>query len=840
MSIQSIPVLMNGGLDLVSPPLLAEPGVLIDCLNYEMTAYTGYRRVDGYERYDGWVDGGVASYFVVNLLADVPADQDKITIGSLLGNLDALSSKPVYYGVVVAVNGLEVKYVPFRRTDTINNNQRVYLLNNLGITYFFTATSGSTSGKSLATDMEQFTQELRDYSTTLREMVMEDATAVAGINYSRDRLWKVLDSYSIQFLAANIASVTAGTIFSYNGKLWRVIAKEDRAPNRAELYYAPTGAGSTNDPALWIPVNADGTSGTAWPAPIGSPNTTESEYGYMVFANNPDIKMIRGNTPVTPSPTIRFDNGKWVDKDGPIAGVTTLYFTSGSSVISAKVANWVATDLDGSWTAGTKKPRMQLSNVTVVSGPAWVPGNAWEVHSALPATSGNKVGDVVGDAVWPILAGTMALRRQSTRYQWGTYNFYAREDMYETYGTNGVYRAFWVKPDSYANIYTQDNLALDNPKYLSMHARNSLVLGFADGSIMLSVGGEPYNYDGVLGAAEIATGDRITGLLESTSDSTLIFGKRSISRLVGTSTENYQSKTVVPNAGAYDYTAVNVGGQPVFTDPAGISTLEQSNAYGDFVGQRSSFKVSTWLAPKLVPTPDSIELGGVACAMPCREKMQYRLFLNSGEVVSMCFSQEGPKAMFSDYAIQDVPNATTIRVPFAWSSEVSDSGKEMMHIVWDRGLSEQGFDGTVGSIPNEKQVYRLDYGWGYDGRMMKHFFVLAHTFINNGNVNGVVRSARIHGQGYGVATLDIKSSSIEKDYDMPWQEFKQDISLPPKQKYFYDRMQNVTSIIDHANWGIGTKFKISGSITEGSPVTEPSYVAQVIVMQIDPQGAIDG
>ncbi|MEG0162062.1 MAG: hypothetical protein RR714_07155, partial [Aurantimicrobium sp.] len=81
--------------------------------------------------------------------------------------------------------GMEVKYVPFRRTDTITNNQRVYLLNNLGITYFFTATSGSTSGKSLATNMEQFTQELRDYSTTLRNMVLSDSTPVAGINYSR-------------------------------------------------------------------------------------------------------------------------------------------------------------------------------------------------------------------------------------------------------------------------------------------------------------------------------------------------------------------------------------------------------------------------------------------------------------------------------------------------------------------------------------------------------------------------------------------------------------------------------------------------------------------------------
>ena len=194
MGIESIPVLMNRGLDLVTPPLLAEPGVLIDCLNYEMTAHVGYRRVDGYERYDGWVDGGVASYFVVNLQADVPSDQDKITIGSLLGNLDALSFKPLYYGVVVGVNGTEVRYVPFRRTDTINNNQRVYLLNTQGITYFFTSTSNSVSGKAIATDKAAFTQELRDYSSVLRNLVTPDATAVAGITYSRDRLWKVMDT----------------------------------------------------------------------------------------------------------------------------------------------------------------------------------------------------------------------------------------------------------------------------------------------------------------------------------------------------------------------------------------------------------------------------------------------------------------------------------------------------------------------------------------------------------------------------------------------------------------------------------------------------------------------
>lgn len=840
MTIQSIPVLMNQGLDLVTPPLLAQPGALIDCLNYEMTAHVGYRRVDGYERYDGWVDGGVASYFVVNLVADVPADQNKITVGSLLGNLDALSFKPLYYGVVVAVNGTEVRYVPFRRTDTINNGQRVYLLNTLGVTYFFTATSGSTSGKRLATDMPTFTQNLRDYSSILRALVQEDTSAIAGVSWSRDRLYKVLNTSYAVWSTTGTAALVAGARFSFDNKVWQVSVVEAVDASNKRLYVYPTGVASANDPTLAILINADGSNGATVPSPTTALSSVDSEYGYMVYANNPEIGMVRGNVVVPPSPSLRLINGKWADNNGPISGVTQLYFVNGGSTITGRVSNWTARDIDGSWTAGTKIARIQINNISTSAGTATYPGAGYAVHTALPATPDNKVGDIDGAAVMPVLAGTGALRRQDTRYQWGTYNFYAREDMFETYGANGVYRAFWCKPSGWGNIYTQDDASLDNPKYLSLHARNNLVLGFADGSVMLSVGGEPYNYDGTLGAAEIATGDRITGLLEATGDSTLIFGKRSIARLVGTTAANFQSKTVVPNAGAYDYTAVNVGGQPVFTDPAGVSTLEQSSAYGDFVGERTSFKVSTWLSPKLVPTPDSIELGGVACAFPCREKMQYRLFLNSGEVVSICLSSEGPKIMFGDYAIQDVANATSIRVPFAWSSEVSDSGKEMMHVVWDRQLSEQGFDGSVGSIPKDNQTYRLDYGWGYDGRMMEHFFVLAHSFIDNGNINSTIRSLRLYAQGYGVQTLNIKSSSIETDFDMAFQDFPQDISLPPKQKHFYDRMQDVTSIIDHANWGIGTKFKIGGTIPEGSAITEPSYSAQIVVMQMDTQGAIDG
>lgn len=46
-------VMLDGGLDLVTPPLFVEPGRLVDCLNYECVDQIGYKKIDGFERYDG-------------------------------------------------------------------------------------------------------------------------------------------------------------------------------------------------------------------------------------------------------------------------------------------------------------------------------------------------------------------------------------------------------------------------------------------------------------------------------------------------------------------------------------------------------------------------------------------------------------------------------------------------------------------------------------------------------------------------------------------------------------------------------------------------------------------
>lgn len=44
---------LGGGLDITSPALAVDPGRLLACINFEPWFQGGYRRIDGYERYDG-------------------------------------------------------------------------------------------------------------------------------------------------------------------------------------------------------------------------------------------------------------------------------------------------------------------------------------------------------------------------------------------------------------------------------------------------------------------------------------------------------------------------------------------------------------------------------------------------------------------------------------------------------------------------------------------------------------------------------------------------------------------------------------------------------------------
>lgn len=82
-----------GGLDLTTPALRLQPGALRDALNFEVSPFGGYTRIEGYERFDGRLSPSAATYTIVQIYV-APAGGVLTTPfvlgGSIFGGSDVL------------------------------------------------------------------------------------------------------------------------------------------------------------------------------------------------------------------------------------------------------------------------------------------------------------------------------------------------------------------------------------------------------------------------------------------------------------------------------------------------------------------------------------------------------------------------------------------------------------------------------------------------------------------------------------------------------------------------------------------------------------------------------
>lgn len=63
--VRSDPIIFAGGVDVVTPPFQLKPGMCRAAQNFEAYIYGGYRRIDGYERFDGRAKPSAATYTIV-------------------------------------------------------------------------------------------------------------------------------------------------------------------------------------------------------------------------------------------------------------------------------------------------------------------------------------------------------------------------------------------------------------------------------------------------------------------------------------------------------------------------------------------------------------------------------------------------------------------------------------------------------------------------------------------------------------------------------------------------------------------------------------------------------
>lgn len=293
--------------------------------------------------------------------------------------------------------------------------------------------------------------------------------------------------------------------------------------------------------------------------------------------------------------------------------------------------------------------------LTIMNGTQTYIGGDWTIHAAYPPTDLNQIGEVT-----PVPEGTnvgmaynglpsyTAVTENRSRYVFITANFFADRALDSIYGAHGLPRAFAYNGDFFYKIATQPDPEKDSPRHVAYHHAH-LALGFDEGRVDMSVVGQPYNFDGALGASSLSVGDKVTGLLPLSGTILGVFGSKSIWGISGTTVDNFSTQVLSPNIGAIEYTVCDMG-EPVYANAYGIYTLSQTQRYGDYLGTPMSADVSPWLRPRLVRKYTSDK--EVVVAFPVRAKNQYRLAFSDGYVLSMTLNgQTVPTFSFQNYYI---------------------------------------------------------------------------------------------------------------------------------------------------------------------------------------------
>jgi hypothetical protein len=96
---------LEGGLDLVTPAISIGPGRVIDAQNYEPAIGGGYRRVDGYERFDGRASPTSATYTILPAIVTGAVVAGNTVLGATSGATGIVLAVSAAYLVLARVSG---------------------------------------------------------------------------------------------------------------------------------------------------------------------------------------------------------------------------------------------------------------------------------------------------------------------------------------------------------------------------------------------------------------------------------------------------------------------------------------------------------------------------------------------------------------------------------------------------------------------------------------------------------------------------------------------------------------------------------------------------------------
>lgn len=557
----------TGGLDASHSALTVEDGRMIQCQNFEQIfGQQGYRRIDGYERFDGRPQPHRATYIIQNFDAGVT----EITVGQ------------VVTGAAVSAQVVSV---------TLESG----------------AWDGSASGTLILTEASG------DFVDDEAIKVLGSTVATASgdsINGTiADPDYAVNLNASREFLRGYITKVPgSGPIrggFVYDGDAYAFRDAEDGLT--CALYKSSLSG--------WTSVKTGLIPGGFWRASIGNFTGDTRELAvFLVDGKNRSAKFYAGTyTEMVPiwgsqsTSTTSFTIG--TGSKAFVVVEDDRSYTVGDDVIAhdtASAANWMR-GLVTSWDSGTKTLTV---NVTTTGG------------------SGTLASWVIGSADYS-----------------------------------------------------------DKPFLVNKH-KDHLMLAYPNGQLQTSNLGDPMVYTTT--AALFGMGDEITGIVSLKGDVMGIYCRNSTHILNGFDLTSWQMQVHSTSAGGVLNSVQEVGGNVFAIDDRGVTSMQATQAYGDFEISVMSRDVQPLIAEMLPLAVDSVV---------SKSKYQYWLYLSDGTVVTTTVLS--PEAVIQpkdvSYSIAKYPHQPSC----AFRGELADGSEVFFMGTTDGYLMREdvgsSFDG--GSIP---------------------------------------------------------------------------------------------------------------------------------------------
>ncbi len=730
-----------GGLDLKTPALQLPPGCCIDAVNYEPDINGGYRRMYGYERFDGRQQPHTSIYW--NMAVTLTG---AVTVGNVVTGATSGAT-----AVVLQVNGTTELIVTaligtFKATESID----------VSATPVGTVSSVVQVGAQTPILHATYLNEAAGYYRNFIQPV-PGSNPVRGVWYYNGKLYAFRDNAGAtaanMFVASSGSSATVAISIASPGVISWV--GHGLAPGAA-VSFSTTGAlptGLTAGTTYYVANAGFGTNSfsvatTVGGAPIatsgtqsGSQTATAAQ-GWQQISFGREILFAQYQSSVTitiASPGVvtwtghKLANGQAVifePASGAVlpTGITAgnMYYVVAAAANTFEVAaspGGTAINTTGS-SSGTITCTVTYTQIsagqTVTGGTS---GATAVVQRALLRTGtwstapvGSLVFDSVtgafqtgealivgGDAQVATTAADTAITLQpGGRCVFENFTFTGSISQFYMYFCDGV--NFLQEFDGVRLVPIRTGIRGDNPSF--MKTWQNMLVAAVGTSVEVSGLGQPYSWTALTGAAELAIGDNCTGMLERPANQSgggalaIYTGSATTNTwntwvLYGSSAANFQMVLTGPGAGSAPHTAQNIG-DGYSLDSKGVVKMEQTLNYGNF-----EMSVVTRAIQPIIDA----HRGMATASCIVRATDQYRVFFNDGTGIIIYIKGKQTPTMMGDILTTDAADI----MPFDYSQGAGIYFNTVDSIVDDTGVERIFAGGSNG------YVYELERGSSFDG-----------------------------------------------------------------------------------------------------------------------------